>query len=76
MKKSIGFELLSTVVTVKVLKKANYVVATSSDGWNQLPTFSGTLSECQKYMSNNPALGYGTDNTGIYPEKDWVVDYL
>ena len=53
-----------------------YVVAATIGGWNQNPMFTGTYEECAKYMEDNPSLGYGNDNTGIYHADEWEVDYL
>lgn len=53
-----------------------HVVARCIGGWNQLPLFTGTREECIAYMDSRPTLGYGNDNTRIYPADDWVVDYL
>ncbi len=54
----------------------DYVVACSIGGWNQRPIFTGTYEECVAYMDSNPCLGYGNDNTRIYPADEWEVDYL
>lgn len=58
------------------MKTNIYVVASSIGGWNQTPVFEGTYEECVAYMESNPCLGYGNDNTSIYLEDEWEVDYL
>ena len=58
------------------MKEETYYVAATIGGWLQNAVFSGTLEECQKYMENNPSLGYGTDTTSIIHQDDYEVDYL
>jgi len=53
-----------------------YVVANIIGGFRQRPLFTGTLVECEAFMENNPGLGYGNDNTNIYLDDEWEVDYL
>lgn len=51
-------------------------IAETNGGRIQTSIFEGTFIECQKYMDENPCLGYGSNTASIYTidEYDHLLD--